>query len=146
MALGFVAPRSESLEAMLPRRASPKAILAATKHQPIERHYTSWLEQDLARGPAWCATGVGAVAKTENNLRVALGSDDRKNFHSEILGFKWLVQERSCQTGRGGAEKNQLQSLAGLEPGAGFIGGGSEHAKNRGVQGKLTVMQADQRS
>src|SRR5947207_1638557 len=41
MALGFVAPRSQSLGAMLPRPASPKAILGATKHQPIGRHHTS---------------------------------------------------------------------------------------------------------
>ena len=41
MALGFVASRSQVHGDMLPRRASPKAILGATKHQPFRRHYTS---------------------------------------------------------------------------------------------------------
>ena len=39
MALGFVASRSQVHGDMLPRRASPKAILGATKHQPFRRHY-----------------------------------------------------------------------------------------------------------
>src|SRR6266550_4683801 len=41
MAWGFVAPRSQIAADMLPRRASPQAILGATKHQPIARHHTS---------------------------------------------------------------------------------------------------------
>ena len=41
MALGFVASRSQVHGDMLPRRASPKAILGATKHQPFRRHYAS---------------------------------------------------------------------------------------------------------
>src|SRR6266545_1590172 len=40
MAWGFVAPRSQIAADMLPRRASPQAILGATKHQPIARHHT----------------------------------------------------------------------------------------------------------
>ena len=40
-AWGFVAPRSQSAAAMLPRRALPQAVLGATKHQAIVRHYTS---------------------------------------------------------------------------------------------------------
>src|SRR5216683_7382306 len=40
-AWGFVAPRSQSAAAMLPRRALPQAVLGATKHQPIARHHTS---------------------------------------------------------------------------------------------------------
>src|SRR5437899_10377719 len=39
-AWGFVAPRSQSAAAMLPRRALPQAVLGATKHQPIARHHT----------------------------------------------------------------------------------------------------------
>ena len=42
MAWGFVAPRSQIAADMLPRRASPQAILGATKHQRIARHHTSW--------------------------------------------------------------------------------------------------------
>src|SRR5439155_15088544 len=38
---GFVAPRSQIAADMLPGRASPQAILGATKHQPIARHHTS---------------------------------------------------------------------------------------------------------
>ena len=41
MACGFVVPRSQIAADMLPRHASPQAILGATKHQPIVRHYTS---------------------------------------------------------------------------------------------------------
>src|SRR5205807_3182807 len=40
-AWGFVAPRSQSAAAMLPRRALPQAVLGATNHQPIARHHTS---------------------------------------------------------------------------------------------------------
>src|SRR5207244_6790270 len=40
MAWGFVARRSQIAADMLPRRASPQAILGATKHQPIARHHT----------------------------------------------------------------------------------------------------------
>src|SRR5216117_1959208 len=40
MAWGFVAPRSQIAADMLPRRASPQAILGATKHQPIAGHHT----------------------------------------------------------------------------------------------------------
>jgi len=40
MALGLVAPRSQVHANLLPRRASPKTILGATKHQPFRRHYT----------------------------------------------------------------------------------------------------------
>ena len=39
MALGFVASRSQVLGDMLLGRASPTAILGATKHQPFRRHY-----------------------------------------------------------------------------------------------------------
>ncbi len=50
MAWGFVAPRSQIAADMLPRRASPQAILGATKHQPIARHHTSANEKAIHNG------------------------------------------------------------------------------------------------
>jgi len=41
MAWGFVAPQSQIAADMLLRRASPQAILGATKHQLYARHHTN---------------------------------------------------------------------------------------------------------
>src|SRR5947208_11553470 len=70
MAWGFVAPQSQIAVDMLLRRASPQAILGATKHQLYARHHTSsklTIPQPARDGRARCSAG-NVLLKRKNNL------------------------------------------------------------------------------
>src|SRR5438093_7067372 len=89
MAWGFVAPQSQIAADMLLRRASPQAILGATKHQLYARHHTRAETTTGRLGqkfderllPSWEGSGVGCVESEGTSCEDASSDQPRQCAH-----------------------------------------------------------------